>query len=337
MEIRRKKKSGATRPPPPQDYYPVVVISDTHLGIRNGVSDLLCEFLRHIRCDRLILNGDIIDGWRLNHRPPQRFPEAQARVLDALHCKIANGTEVIYIPGNHDAELRKRRLFGKKVFGIRFEESLDLEDARGKRLLVLHGDQLGPTPGVAYWLPRWLNHAFYDHFYMIATRVSATLDHLCHRLLHRHFGLLSRTRRIVERLNRHEERRENMALDYARRRGYDGIICGHFHMERVTAAGDGLLYLNSGDWVENFTALAMTEDGEWRIIRWGKHRHKLRFKRAFRIAAEENPDQSFRPETEKVIATIQRIWPGRKRDLLKPLRPFDKRKRPFHGSASPRD
>lgn len=321
------RKNGQFQEAPAHDRYPVVVISDTHLGIKNGVSDLLCEFLRHIQCEKLILNGDIIDGWRLNHRPAQQFPEAQARVLDAVNCKIARGTEVIYIPGNHDAELRKRRLFGKKVFGIRFEESLDLQDPAGRRLLVLHGDQLGPTPGVAYGLPKWLNRAFYDHFYMTLTRISAKLDHFGHHLLKRHFGLLSRTRRMVERFNRHEEQRENMALDYARRHGYDGIICGHFHVEQVSMAEDGLLYLNSGDWVENFTALAMTEEGGWRVIRWGKHRHRLRFKRAFRMAAQENPDQSFRPETEKIIAAIRRVWPGRKADKLNQLPSFERRRK----------
>lgn len=301
------------------DDFAVVIISDTHLGMRNGAPDLLCEFLHHVRCDRLILNGDIIDGWRINHRPPQQFPEAQARVLDAINRKIAEGVEVIYIPGNHDAELRRMGLFGKKVLGIQFEKSLDFIDPKGRRMLIMHGDQLGSMPGIAKGLPKWLDRAIYDYSYVGMTRISAAFDRVAHMVMKCHLGLVSRTRRMIENFNGDKAAREDMAINHAKKLGgYDGIICGHFHAEENRLSKDGIMYLNSGDWVENYTALTMNHQGDWNVLKWGKERHAAGIKRAFRKAAKDNPDKEFRPATEKLIAHIHRIWPGEKPRAPKP-------------------
>lgn len=294
----------------PQDNA-VVIISDTHLGMKNGASDLLCEFLRNTKCDKLILNGDIVDGWGINRRRQQNFPEAQARVFDAINRKIAEGTEVIYLPGNHDARLRAMKLFGKTVMGIRFEKKLEMIDPKGRKLLILHGDQLGPMAGVAQGLPPFLSHLIYDYSYSAMAWVNAAIDRIAHKTLRHHFGLMSRARRMIENFKGDKEARENKAIVYAREQGYDGIICGHFHAEENRTTKDGILYMNSGDWVENFTALAMDRQGNWRVIKWGEERHEIGLKRAFRQAAGVNPDKAFRPATEKMFDAIRSIWPGR--------------------------
>jgi UDP-2,3-diacylglucosamine pyrophosphatase LpxH len=105
----------AQPPRPATAYWPLVIISDIHFGKHSSAADMLYEFLERTRCDTLILNGDIIDGWHLTARHHRKFPEMQKRVMDLLNARIAAGTRVIYIPGNHDNRLRKRGLFGKNV------------------------------------------------------------------------------------------------------------------------------------------------------------------------------------------------------------------------------
>jgi UDP-2,3-diacylglucosamine pyrophosphatase LpxH len=87
-------------------HYPVIVLSDIHLGVDDTHLGLVCDFLRHATCDKLVLNGDIIDGRHIDHRPAVDYSEAQKRVLDEINRKIRDGAEVIYVPGNHDIELR---------------------------------------------------------------------------------------------------------------------------------------------------------------------------------------------------------------------------------------
>lgn len=313
-----KRKNTAAAP----DYYPVVVVSDTHLGMDNASTDLLCEFLHSVKCDRLILNGDIIDGWRINNRRPKEFSEAQLRVFDAINRKIAEGTEVIYIPGNHDAELRRMGLSGKKIMGMRIEQDLELTDAKGRKLYVCHGDRFDPMQTQQagfYKLPRLVLYAAgfgylaaADRGYEIGAKLSSLFDKAAEKLIKKPLGLFSRVRRTLEGAFGSRGKMEGAAQSYAREHGYDGIICGHFHMSARKDDG-GRLYLNSGDWIESFTALTMDEKGEWDVVKWQQRRKEKGLKRAFRAAAGENPDKVFRPMTEKLVAAVHRIWPGRGR------------------------
>jgi UDP-2,3-diacylglucosamine pyrophosphatase LpxH len=286
-----------------------VVISDTHLGIDNGAADMLCEFLRNTTCDTLILNGDIIDGVRLNNRRPKDFPELDKRVLDALNRKIAEGTEVIYIPGNHDTALRRMGLFGKTVMGVRFEKSLDFTDAKGRRFFISHGDSFDGGQTHPKKVPNAL-HKVFDHGYVAATRLSSAVDRITQKVARKHFKLAAKARTVIEGPLLHTmEHHEKNATDYARKHGYDGAICGHFHKEVQSVTKEGTIYLNSGDWVESFTALAMNRGGDWSVIKWPEKRKALHLDRK---AAAQNPDIAYRPATEKILAEVKKIWPGRK-------------------------
>lgn len=302
------KKPPAAAP----EHYPLVIISDTHLGAPNAAADLLCEFLQNVRCDRLILNGDIIDGRRLNAHAPAEFPEEQKRILDALNRKIAEGTEVIYIPGNHDIELRQMDLFGKTFMGVRFEESLDLIDLKGRRLLVTHGDLFDIIEATQLHtrIPQKL-HDIGDGLNCFFNKVSATLDKASDRLLDRPLTLVGRSRRAMGGLLGTEEKRVKRITDHVRENGYAGVICGHFHREGKKTTPDGLLYLNSGDWVENFTALTLDQNGEWGLVKWPEKRAALGVKRSWRQAAGDNPDKAFRRLTERMLKAVRKIWPGR--------------------------
>lgn len=302
-----RKKNGIVTTP---EYYPVIIISDTHLGMSNGATDLLCEFLRHTKCDKLILNGDIVDGYRLSTRPQADFPEGQKRVLDAINRKIAEGTAVVYIPGNHDIELRRMDLSGQTIMGMLFENSLDFTDPKGRRFFIAHGDIFDSTEVNLHKIPTFVRRIA-DRGYVAMTGISSAIDGLSHRVLKRHFKLLSRSKKIVHDVTGSEWKLAQGVTDHARKNGYDGVICGHFHAAALKTMKDGILYLNSGDWVESFTGLALDKNGDWNVIKWPEKRRELGLKRHFRPAANDNPDKEFRPATEKMLAAIKNTWPGR--------------------------
>lgn len=292
----------------PSVHYPVIVISDTHLGMRHKSAGLLGEFLRHVRCDRLIMAGDIVDGHRLDARRARSLPEDQARVLDVLNRKVSEGMEAVFVPGNHDGKLRRRGILGAAFMGIRFEKSLDLIDARGRRLLVTHGDRfdkgLVPHPS-----SRLMNN-FFDYGYVAIARLSLAVDKISAVITGRPLRFSMRVRSALESFFGKRRGRQEAATRYARQRGYDGVICGHFHQAALHQKEGGVFYANSGDWVESFTALGMKEDGEWELIEWGRKRKELCLARVFEMSAD-NPDKDFRPQTEKMCAAIHALWPGR--------------------------
>lgn len=302
-----KKKPDATTP----EHYPVVIISDLHIGMKFGAGDMLCEFLHNVTCDKLILNGDIVDGRLLNHRRPKDLPERQKRVLDAINRKIAEGTEVIYIPGNHDITLRRMDLAGKTVMGVKIEQSVDFTDPKGRKLLILHGDQFDRREKRAEALPNWFMSALGKADEAMTT-ISTAVDKVTNATLRMRFKLANRVRALLEGDKRGHRDLEQEAIKHAKAKGYDGVICGHTH-KSACKTKDGLSYMNSGDWVDGFTALTMDKDGDWNVLPWRKRRKELGLKRKFFHAANDNPDKEFRPLTEKMVAAIRTIWPGKGR------------------------
>ncbi|MEZ0224947.1 MAG: UDP-2,3-diacylglucosamine diphosphatase [Alphaproteobacteria bacterium] len=302
-----KKKPDAATP----DHYAVVIISDLHIGMKFGAGDMLCEFLHNVKCDRLILNGDIIDGRLLNHRRPKDLPERQKRVLDAINRKIAEGTEVIYIPGNHDITLRRMDVAGKTFMGVKIEQSMDFTDPKGRKFLILHGDQFDQREKRAEELPDWLLGSL-ERANEALTTISAAVDKVTQATLRARFNLAGRVRGLLENNKRRHRDLERQALKHAQEKGYDGVICGHTH-KAACKTKDGLSYMNSGDWVDGFTALTMDKAGDWSVVPWRDRRKERGLKRKFFRAANDNPDKEFRPQTEKMVAVIRTIWPGKTR------------------------
>lgn len=230
-------------------------LSDTHLGSRGCQAVELCRFLERITCDRLYLVGDIIDFWRLRDRPfwPQLHNDAIQRLL-ALH---EAGTEIIFIPGNHDEAARQ--YVGLEIGGVRIVRHAMHECADGKRLFVTHGDEydlvvkhsrlISLLGSKAYeWLiisNRWYNR-LRETFGLSKSSFSHTIK--------------MRVKSACKFVSAFEEtlRRE------ARRRGFDGVICGHIHKPCATP-GD-VDYYNCGDWIEHCSALVEFEHGGIAII-----------------------------------------------------------------------
>ena len=295
-------------------YYPVIILSDLHLGIRNNAAGMLAEFLNNTRCDTLILNGDVIDGTRRGNRHVGKFPEEQKQILDILNRKIAEGTKIYYLPGNHDASLRNGGILGKNIFGIEFARSLDFTDPKQRRFLIAHGDNFSgdvvpPEP------KRTRKTVFRDYFYTIATGASARMDGISSRLFQHHIGLASKVRTAIETRSGLKERYVQTGLKHAHKHSYDGVIYGHFHMPEIATDKAGKTYMNSGDWMENFSALTLDAKGSWSVVKWPELRRKMKLSGTFNAVSADAGTRKFRPQTEKMVAAIEKVWPSPKRSF----------------------
>ncbi len=235
-----------------------VWISDLHLGTPGCQAVALLEFLKHIECDHLFLVGDIVDGWQL--RRNWYWPQAHNDVVQKLLRKARKGTQVIFVPGNHDEFAR--RYVGHEFGGIAVVEDWMHVTADGRRLWVTHGDLFDGVIQCAKWLAYWGDSA-----YGITLRPNQHLNSLRAR-----FGLpywsLSRYLKLkVKRAISYVSEFEVAVAREARRRGADGVVCGHIHHAGIRTI-DGVLYANDGDWVESLTALVEHVDGRLEIIEW---------------------------------------------------------------------
>ena len=236
--------------------YRTVWISDVHLGTPACRADDLLEFLGRVEADRLFLVGDIIDLERMKSRP--WFPDAHRRVIGRLIEMSNSGTEILYVPGNHDHEFRQ--LTGREIFGIPILNEAVHETADGRRMLVTHGDVLDAEIRQGTNLD-----AFGAAAYGLMMRLDVLVNDFRHRLGQDHLSLAARVKDRIAKAQAYIQRFEQVAANYADRRGFDGIICGHIHRPRVRTIGD-VIYANDGDWVEHRTALAERHDGALHLL-----------------------------------------------------------------------
>lgn len=235
-------------------------ISDVHLGTRTAQAERLLDLLRHCEADVIYLVGDIIDFWKVRRGP--HWPQAHNDVLQKLMRKVRKGARLVLVPGNHDEALRDYA--GMQFGGIEVHRDIMHTTGRGQRYIVMHGDEFDMVVRTAKWLA-----LLGDRGYEFALWLNRPLN-----WVRRHFGLgywsLSaylkyRVKKAVAFIGAFEE----AVAAEARRRGADGVICGHIHH-----ASDrqflGTHYLNCGDWVESCTAVIETRDGELRVIQWAE-------------------------------------------------------------------
>ncbi|AHV91508.1 UDP-2,3-diacylglucosamine diphosphatase [Bordetella holmesii] len=233
-------------------------ISDVHLGSAGCKADFLLDFLEHNDCDTLYLVGDIVDGWQL--RKHWHWPRAHNDVVQRILRKARNGTRVIFVPGNHDE-------FAREFVGFAFGDIEILDEdvhttANGRRLLVLHGDQFY---GVIQH-SKWLAHLG-DNLYQTALWLNSHFNRLRHRMGLHYWSLSQYLKHKVKNAVAFIDDFEQTLASEARRRGLDGVICGHIHKPAMRDV-DGILYCNDGDWVESLSALAEDHDGELRLLDW---------------------------------------------------------------------
>lgn len=233
-------------------------LSDLHLGARGAQAELLLDFLKHHDAETIYLVGDIVDGWRLKNG--WYWPQPHNDVVQKLLRKARKGSKVIYVPGNHDEFARD--YIGLVFGGIEIADSVLHETAHGKKMLVIHGDQFDIVVRHARWLA-----LLGDWAYGAALFLNTWFNRA-----RRAFGIgywsfsawaKLKVKNAVNFIGAFEE---TLAAE-ASKRGADGVICGHIHHATVRTI-NGLLYVNSGDFVESCTAAAERMDGAFEIICW---------------------------------------------------------------------
>lgn len=246
-------------------HYRSIWISDVHLGLRGCQADYLLDFLESTQCKRLYLVGDILDLWAM--RSKVFWPQAHNNVVRAILGKARNGTEVIFLPGNHDETFRAH--LGTDFGKIAVRDQVIHETADKRRFLVLHGDQfdgaLHKAP-LAAKLGGWL----YDLLLIISHRH----NQLRRRLGLNYWSLAAFLKQRLGRAMRYIDKFERMAAGEGRKQGVDGVICGHIH-KAASKDIDGIAYRNCGDWVESCTALVEQHDGKIELLHWVEARQSL--------------------------------------------------------------
>ena len=235
-----------------------IFLSDIHLGTRGCQADILLDFLKNNECEHLYLVGDIVDGWRLKRW--WYWPQAHNDVVQKILRKARKGTNVVYVPGNHDEAARQ---YCQLTFGdVRVQEEAIHETPDGRKLLVIHGDQFDGIVRYARWLA-----ILGDWAYTSALRLNTWYNWGRRKLGLPYWSLSAYLKHKVKNAVSYINAFEDALAREARSRGFDGVVCGHIHHAEIREIGD-ILYCNSGDWVESLTALVESHDGTLSIIRW---------------------------------------------------------------------
>lgn len=237
-----------------------VFISDVHLGTPGCQAEALLDFLRCVECETLYLVGDIVDGWQLMRR--WYWPQAHNDVVQKVLRKARKGTRVVLVPGNHDEFAR--RYLGHSFGGIKVVEDTIHQTADGRRFWITHGDLFD---GVVQCAP-WLAHIG-DGLYTVALRLNRALNSARARLGLPYWSLSRYLKLKVKRAVSFIGDFEAAVIREARRRGVEGVVCGHIHHAELRTV-DGLTYANDGDWVESLTALVEHGDGRLEVIEWSE-------------------------------------------------------------------
>ncbi|HEY9555017.1 UDP-2,3-diacylglucosamine diphosphatase [Allosphingosinicella sp.] len=242
----------------PRRRYRTIWISDVHLGTRGCNDRLLIDFLDHVDSDTLYLVGDIIDGWRMKKR--YFWPERHNAIVSRVMKRAKRGTDVIYIPGNHDEMFRQ--FAGMNFGGVQIRKKAIHRTADGRQLLVLHGDEFDAVVMGHRWLA-FAGDAAYEFLMKLNVAVNAV-----RRLFNLPYWSLSKhAKRKVKNAVEFISRFEDAVAHEARMRKVDGVVCGHIHTAE-TRDFDGVTYYNDGDWVESCTALVEHFDGSLEILHW---------------------------------------------------------------------
>ncbi|MEP9357908.1 UDP-2,3-diacylglucosamine diphosphatase [Sphingomonas sp. KR3-1] len=244
--------------------YRTVWISDVHLGTRGCNAEMLIDFLDHVDCDLMYLVGDILDGWALKKR--FYWPDSHNDIVWRFLKRAKRGTEIIYIPGNHDEMFRQ--FSGLNFGGVHIRRQAIHTTADGRRLLVLHGDEFDAITMSHRWLAH-LGDAAYEMMMGLNRMVNRV-----RRWLDMPYWSLSKyakakVKNAVEFISKFEE----IVAHEAGARGVDGVIAGHIHTAEIREI-NGIAYYNDGDWVEGCTALVEHYDGTMEILHWAEEMTK---------------------------------------------------------------
>ncbi|MEM6781940.1 MAG: UDP-2,3-diacylglucosamine diphosphatase [Pseudomonadota bacterium] len=304
-----------------------IFISDFHIGAKTFNAPALLDFLKRNECETLYLVGDIIDGWKLQKR--WLWTETTNQIFDELARKADMGTQIIYLPGNHDDAVRfipvLKRLRFTRHLGIKITNSIIHKTADDRKFLVMHGDQFDtkilsePVLKAHHKASDWLN-ALFQKF----TNQEQTYIEINGQV--KRFSLakyLSKHGRLaIQALNNFE----GLVYKTVQSKHADGIICGHTHVSCIKAIKD-IVYINTGSWLRSGnTAVVEDYNGQMTLLDWDDVYGMETDQLAFPIFAQTEtndihfyPDAiRYRPVTELLVKKIKKLWAPQSETAIAP-------------------
>lgn len=240
--------------------YRTVVISDVHLGTKYSKVSQVSDFLTSIDCERLILNGDIIDGWQLQKNNYQYWGNGQARFFRIILKMVEkHSTRVYFLRGNHDDFLDK--IIPMQMGPLSLLRDMVLVSG-GKKYFVTHGDVFDSITSNMKWLAK-----LGDVVYNMLLLVNMVYNRIQSWMGKPYYSFSQSIKNKVKKAVSNASDFDKMLTDLARAKKCDGVICGHIHRPEDRMIG-GIHYLNSGDWVETMSALVEDFDGKWKIVHY---------------------------------------------------------------------
>lgn len=282
-------------------HYKTLIISDVHLGTKGSKAKEIARFLKQFRCENLILNGDIIDGWQL--KKSGSWKRKHTRFFNRILKLMENHqTQVYYLRGNHDDFLDQ--ILPLQIGRLQILSDMTYE-SHGRKYFVTHGDIFDSVTthfrwiaflgDIGYTFLLWLNRIV--NYY----RFKAGLPYYSFSQY-----VKGKVKKAVSYIDDYESELAKMA----KAKGCDGIICGHIHKPENRMI-DGIHYLNSGDWVESMSALAEDHEGNWELI----HYRELDFKN---FKTEVTPSLTTDEEISSIIPLHRVAFDPIKDDSIQP-------------------
>lgn len=262
----------------------IVVISDVHLGTYGCHAKELLKYLKSIKPGKLILNGDIIDMWQFKK---SYWPKAHMKVVKHLTGLIGKGVPVYYVTGNHDEMLRKFVGFNLSSFKIVNKLVLDLD---GKKAWIFHGDVFDVTMKHSKWLAKLGGQG-----YSLLILLNRLINKISEKMGRGKISLSKKIKDNVKSAVKYINNFEQVAADLAIDKGYSYVVCGHIHqpvIQEMKNEKGSVMYLNSGDWVENRTALEYNK-GQWSIYKFDEDQLAPNIKIAENTLVEMNQREIF--------------------------------------------
>jgi len=239
----------------------VLVISDIHLGTYGCHAKELLEYLDSVAPKKIILNGDIIDMWQFRKN---YFPEKHLTVIQKLIEFTTKGIPVYYLVGNHDDLLRRFIPITSGNFHLKNKIVLNID---GKSHWFFHGDVFDNSINCARWIAK-LGGKGYD----LLIRLNRSINYILKYFNKPPKSISKKIKDSVKVAVKFVSDFEDTAAKIAITKGYDYVVCGHIHkpqMKEIATNKGAVTYLNSGDWIENLTALEYY-NGAWHIFKYNE-------------------------------------------------------------------
>ena len=238
--------------------YQTVVVSDIHLGSRYSMVHEVSDFIESVDCERLILNGDTIDGWQLQQNDYEFWGADQARFFRLVLKKIEKyNTDVFFLRGNHDDFLDK--ILPMAMGKLNILKDMILESG-GLKFFVTHGDVFDNVTSHMKWVAK-LGSVMYN----VLLIFNALYNRLRALFGKPYYSFSQAIKNKVKKAVANASDFDQMLTDMARAKGCQGVICGHIHRPEDRMI-NGVRYLNSGDWVETLSALVEDQEGNWSVV-----------------------------------------------------------------------